>query len=100
MLCGHGWADLVSTSMVCVTTSRKLVLKAWGATPLKGPRENTGLYLQTHRNDTILNHCTVYRVLEELKYKHYSSQMERYLQLFHHRPVAASLYRKVCRCSN
>ena len=37
----------------------------------------------------------VYRVLEELKYKHYSSQMERYLQLFHHRPVAASLYRKV-----
>ena len=37
----------------------------------------------------------VYRVLEELKYKHYNSQMERYLQLFHHRPVAASLYRKV-----
>ena len=43
----------------------------------------------------ILFFIAVYRVLEELKYKHYSSQMERYLQLFHHRPVAASLYRKV-----
>ena len=37
----------------------------------------------------------VYKVLEELKYKHYHSQMDKYLQLFHHRPVAAALYRKV-----
>lgn len=40
--------------------------------------------------------CVVYKVLEELKYRHYHSQMDRYLQLFHHRPVAAALYRKVC----
>ena len=37
----------------------------------------------------------VYRVLDELKHKMYHSQMDRYLQLFHHRPVAAALYKKV-----
>ena len=37
----------------------------------------------------------VYRVLDDLKYKHYHSQMDRYLQLFHNRPVAAALYKKV-----
>ena len=44
----------------------------------------------------------VYRVLDDLKYKHYHSQMDRYLQLFHNRPVAAALYKKVlylyCQC--
>ena len=39
---------------------------------------------------------TVYGVLEELKSKQYHSQMDRYLQLFHHRPIAAALYKKVC----
>lgn len=38
---------------------------------------------------------SVYRVLEELKCKQYHSQMDRYLQLFHHRPMAAALYKKV-----
>ncbi len=38
---------------------------------------------------------TVFKVLDELKYKRYHSQMDKYLQLFHHRPVAAALYRKV-----
>ena len=38
---------------------------------------------------------SVYRVLDELKYKQYHSQMDRYLQLFHHRPVASALYKKV-----
>lgn len=37
----------------------------------------------------------VFKVLDELKYKRYHSQMDKYLQLFHHRPVAAALYRKV-----
>ena len=38
----------------------------------------------------------VYGVLEELRNKQYQSQMDRYLQLFHHRPVAAALFKKVC----
>jgi len=37
----------------------------------------------------------VFNVLEELKYKRYHSQMEKYLQIFHHRPTAAALYKKV-----
>ena len=41
----------------------------------------------------------VYRVLDDLKYKYYHSQMERFLQLFHNRPVAAALYKKV-QCTN
>ncbi len=37
----------------------------------------------------------VFKVLDELKFKHYHSQMDKYLQLFHRRPVAAALYQKV-----
>ena len=40
--------------------------------------------------------CAVFKVLDELKFKHYHSQTDKYLQLFHHRPVAAALYKKVC----
>lgn len=39
----------------------------------------------------------VYGVLEELRNKQYQSQMDRYLQLFHHRPVAAALFKKLCK---
>ncbi|XP_064405910.1 vacuolar protein sorting-associated protein 16 homolog isoform X2 [Halichondria panicea] len=39
----------------------------------------------------------MFKVLDELKYKRYHSQMDKYLQLFHHRPVAAALYRKLCK---
>ena len=42
----------------------------------------------------------VYKVLEDLKYKHYHSQMDQYLRLFHHRPVAAALYKKVSKTLN
>lgn len=39
----------------------------------------------------------VFKVLDELKFKHYHSQTDKYLQLFHHRPVAAALYKKLCK---
>ena len=35
-------------------------------------------------------------MLDDLRFKHYHSQTDRYLQLFHRRPVAAALYKKVC----
>ena len=48
-----------------------------------------------HTLSTYILCFTVYRVLDELKYNQYHSQMDRFLQLFHHRPVAAALYKKV-----
>ena len=53
------------------------------------------MFMYVHVHVLSMTISAVYRVLDELKYKQYHSQMDRYLQLFHHRPVAAALYKKV-----
>jgi hypothetical protein len=67
-------------------------------------REQVPLLMEMRKADLALDKAIesgdpqlVYRVLDELKHKMYHSQMDRYLQLFHHRPVAAALYKKLCK---